>query len=214
MKKSVFFIVISSIIVCFFLYFVERVLIVNYETKTICKILFFTTIPLIYWTFFKRYFLKTERKKTFFLSILLSVMTFSVIWMGYFIFHSIIDFQSIHQELRLSENSYILRGIYIIFGNSFLEEFFFRGFIFLNLMMLGLKKFGYIYSSALFAIYHIAMIQTWFSFWIIILILISLFVVGFVFNYLCSKVSSFTGSWIVHISADLAIIMIGWVMFF
>lgn len=214
MKRNVLYIIIASIIACFLLYVIERVLVVSYETKTLWKIIFFTAIPIIYWKFFKFPSIKTQFKKTFFLSILLSLVTFSVIWIGFLIFGSSVDFYGIREELILTESGYLLRGIYIIFGNSFLEEFFFRGFIFISLYKLGLKKLSYVYSSALFAIYHIAMIQSWFELWIIFIILAALFTVGIVFDYLCTRVSSFTGSWLVHISADLAIIIIGWIMFF
>lgn len=214
MLKKVFIIVVTSILSCLFLYFIERILLVHYETKTISKILLFSLLPLLYWKFFKRSTSKTEKKKNFLLSIIFSAATFSIIWIGYFIFQPLINFNSINDELELSQSEFLLRGIYIIVGNSFLEEFFFRGYIFLNLYELKLKKIAYIFSSILFAVYHIAMFQSWFPLPIMLLVLLSLFVIGFVFNYLCTRVSSFTGSWMVHASADLAIILIGWYTFY
>lgn len=215
MQKKVFVIVFTSILSCFFLYFVERILLVNYETKTISKVLLFTLIPILYWKFYRNFSIKkTEKKKNFLLSILLSITTFSVIWIGYILFGKLVNFYSIKAELGLSANEFLLRGIYIILGNSFLEEFFFRGFIFLNLYQQGLKKFAYIFSSVLFAVYHIAMFQSWFPLPIMLLVLFSLFVVGVVFNYLCRRVSSFRGSWVVHASSDLAIISIGLNIFY
>lgn len=214
MHKKVVVLLLSSIFACFFLYFVERILVVSYEVKTLCKILLFTIIPFFYWMYFKKSSSSLEKKKTFVLSIALSIATFSIIIISYLLFKTLVDFNSIKSELSLDESEFLYRGIYIIFGNSFLEELFFRGYIFLNLYRLGLKKTSYVFSAVLFAIYHIAIFQSWFSLPIMLLVLFSLFTVGLIFNYLCTRVSSFIGSWMVHASADLAIILIGWYTFY
>lgn len=214
MKNKLIFIVITSIIACFILYFVERILAVPYEVKTICKIFLFTSIPLFYIFLFKYFKSKNEKKKSLTLSVILSISTFSIIWIGYFIFHQFVIFDIIGDELKLTEKEFLIRGLYIILGNSFLEEFFFRGYIFLNLYKAGFTKFSHIFSSLTFALYHIALFQTWFPIPIMLLVLLALFVVGFVFNYLVLRVASFKGSWIVHASADLAIILIGWIVLY
>ena len=107
----------------------------------------------------------------------------------------------------------MLVGIYITLGNSFLEEFFFRGFIFLNLYNQGYKKIAYIYSSLLFGVYHIAIFKTWFSPLLTVLALLGLVIAGIVFNWIDTKSENFINSWIVHILADSAIIIIGMGMF-
>ncbi|TAH63854.1 MAG: CPBP family intramembrane metalloprotease, partial [Gottschalkiaceae bacterium] len=99
------------------------------------------------------------------------------------------------------------------FINSFLEEFFFRGFIFLNLYKLGFKKGAYIFSSILFSLYHIGIFKNWFNPLLIILAVSGLISVGFIFNYIDTKSKSFINSWIVHILADAAIMLIGLRMF-
>lgn len=214
MKRNLIYILITSVFACLILYYVERILLFSYEMKTLCKIILFITFPIGYLLFFKNHSQKEEKKNSLFLSIILSILTFLIIWIGYFIFHDFVNFSTISNELKLTEKEYIIRGIYIILGNSFLEEFFFRGFIFLNLQKIGFVKFAYIYSSLLFAIYHIALFQTWFPIPVMLLVLFSLFIVGFIFNKLVLRVSSFTGSWIVHMSCDLAIILIGWFALF
>jgi len=212
--KEPAFIIVASIFACIMLYIIEQILLSTYEIKTIFKIIFFTSIPLIYWKWFQPAKRMKEKQSGLRLSFALSTAVFSIIWLGFWLFGSFVDFSNILKELELSKNEYILRGIYIIFGNSFLEEFFFRGFIFLNLYESGYRKTAYGFSSLLFSIYHIALFQSWFSLWIMLLILLSLFAVGFVFDVLTKQAGSFKGSWMVHISADLAIILFGWVMFF
>ena len=214
MNKHVLFIVSTSIIACFALYLLERVILVSYEGKTIAKILLFTLLPIIYWKLFTPARSKEKKLSNLTLSVVLSIATCAVIWGAFFLLKDLVDFQDINNQLQLSKQELLLRGIYIIVGNAFLEEFFFRGFIFLNLYRVHYKKTAYIFSSGLFALYHIAIFQSWFSLPIMLLILVALFLVGFIFNYLCQRVSSFTGSWVVHASADLAIILIGFYMFF
>ncbi len=214
MKKQLFYIIFISVIACFMLYVLERVILVSYEVKTIAKILLFTLIPLLYWKYYTPVRLKKRKLSNLSLSVALSIATFGVIWLAFFFLKDLVDFQEINNQLQLSKQELVVRGIYIIVGNAFLEEFFFRGFIFLNLYRLSYRKTAYIFSSALFAIYHIAIFQSWFTLPIMLVILIALFLVGFIFNYLCQRVSSFTGSWVVHASADLAIILIGFYMFF
>lgn len=211
MNKNLLYILFTSVFACLVLYFAERKLFVSYEMKTIFKIVLFTGFPLCYIVLFNNHSKKEEKKNSLVLSVILSILTFSIIWVGYFLFHDYVNFNIISDEINLTEKEFIFRGIYIILGNSFLEEFFFRGFIFLSLQRAGFSKFAHIYSSLLFAIYHIALFQTWFPLFVMLLVLLSLFVVGFILNKLVLRVASFTGSWIIHASCDLAIILIGWI---
>jgi membrane protease YdiL (CAAX protease family) len=180
-------------------------------------------VPLIYIKFIKKSDIKTElnlRKldsKNFKLGFLFGGAAFLIIFIGYFIFGSFIDFNSIAAELtsksKITPANFIFIGLYITLGNSFLEEFFFRGFIFLNLYNLKYKKLAYIFSSMLFAVYHMGIFKNWFNIWLILLCLVGLFTVGIVFNWLNTKSKNFINSWLVHILADSAIIIIGMRMF-
>lgn len=217
------YIIITSLLACTILYFVEQVLVVNYMVKTIAKILLFTLIPYYYIRFIKRLSFKdfmsfkTVDKHHLKLGLFFGVGSFIIIFITYYLLQNIIDFGSIVDELqhksKITPTNFTVVGLYITFGNSFLEEFFFRGFIFLNLYQLRLKKTAYVYSSLLFAFYHIAIFKTWFNIWLIGLALIGLIVIGFIFNWLNTKSKNFLNSWIVHILADSAIILIGMRLF-
>lgn len=80
-------------------------------------------------------------------------------------------------RLGISADVFIFVGLYISLGNSFLEEYYFRGFIFFNLP----RKMGYMYSPLLFSAYHIPMIMMWFSPLLIGLCFVGLWVIGLVF---------------------------------
>lgn len=217
------YIIISSLISCIGLYFIEQVLGANYALKTISKLILFIIIPYIYIKFIDASNIKTSLnlrnldKKRLKLGILFGLASFLIILISYILLKEVIDLKKIAEELqnrsRITPVNFIFVGIYITLINSFLEEFFFRGFIFLNLYNLGKGKLAYLYSSLLFGLYHIAIFKTWFNIWLILLCLLGLIVVGFIFNWLNTRSKNFINSWLVHIFADSAIILIGFKMF-
>lgn len=222
-KTSSLHIITSSIMACLILYFIEQGIGVSYITKTSVKIFLFAVFPIIYIIFFKNKPIKTAlnigglnlRKLS--IGILSGIIFFSVILVSYSILGSFIDFDKISLELqdklRITPLNFIFVGVYITLGNSFLEEFFFRGYIFMNLYELGYKRLSYIFSSFLFAFYHIIIFKNWFTPPIFLLALIGLASVGFIFNWMDTKSKNFINSWISHILADSAIILIGLKMF-
>lgn len=216
------YILFSSLLACICLYIVEQYLGVSYIIKTLIKILLFGGLPFIYMKFTRRVKAAEELnfsqfgKKQLKLGLIFGLISFFVIFIAFFIFKGTINFNDIVSNLRdknITPANFIFIGLYITFGNSFLEEFFFRGFIFLNLYNIKRVKLAYTYSSLLFGLYHIAIFKTWFSLWMIMLCLLGLIVIGFVFDWLDTKSDNFINSWIVHILADSAIILIGLRMF-
>lgn len=221
MKKM--YIIAGSLAACIVLYMVEQVFAASYITKTITKLILFTVIPYIYLKFVKKCSIKDGlnlrriETNTFKLGLILGALSFAVVMAAYLILKGSIDLNGIAKELqtksKVTQANFILVGLYITFGNSFLEEFFFRGFIFLNLFRQGSKILAYIYSSVLFGVYHIAIFKTWFNPLLIGLSLLGLIGVGVVFDWLDTKTDNFMNSWLVHIMADSAIIIIGMRMF-
>lgn len=218
--KNRSFIIISSIIACIILYFIEQVLVMSYLVKTLSKILFFTILPYSYIRLIGQDYERNRikpNKKDLYLGVGLGLFSFMVIIAAYAILKDAIDLKSIANELqtksKVNPRNFLFVAFYITFINSFLEEFFFRGFIFLNLYKLGFKKGAYIFSSILFSLYHIGIFKNWFNPLLIILAVSGLISVGFIFNYIDTKSKSFINSWIVHILADAAIMLIGLRMF-
>jgi membrane protease YdiL (CAAX protease family) len=217
------YIIFSSLLACILLYFIEQVLVVSYVIKTLIKVLFFILIPYIYLKNIKKQQLsksisyKSIDKHHLKMGFLFGILSFVIILIAYYILRNFIDLQGISEELQQKSNitasSFIFVGLYITLGNSFLEEYFFRGFIFLNLYELKSKRFAYIYSSLLFGLYHIGIFKTWFNIQLVGIALLGLICIGFVFCWLDTKSKNFINSWIVHILADSAIIIIGLKMF-
>jgi len=110
-------------------------------------------------------------------------------------------------KYQLTGFKFIAASVYLVVVNAFLEEYFFRGFIFFNLEN---KKFTYIFSSSAFSIYHISNFKNWFSTDLLVFLpLAGLFLSGLLFNYLDEKSGDIYNSYIPHFFADLAIVIIG-----
>ena len=97
--------------------------------------------------------------------------------------------------------------------NSFLEEFFFRGYGFITLKKYTSRRFAYIFSSVIFAIYHVGMLVDMFNIWTSILLLVGLIIGGCIFNYLNEANDNIYPSWFVHMFANFAINTIGFILF-
>lgn len=66
----------------------------------------------------------------------------------------------------ITETTFLIVFLYIMFGNSLLEEYFFRGIVHDN--MSNISRVGaYILSALMFSLYHITIFGTWFSGWIL-----------------------------------------------
>ena len=202
--------------------FVDGVISPPYLYKSIIKVLLFLIVPLIYFilnpderTRLKRLFV--PRKKDFLISLSLGIAVFAVIMAAYFVLRGFIDFSGIRDSLTsgigVNADNFIFVAIYISFCNSLLEEFFFRGFAFLVLKEETGRTFAYIFSSILFAFYHVGMTDGWFGGAIYVLAMLGLFVGGCIFDRLCEKFDNIYPSWLVHMCANFAINTIGCILF-
>jgi len=111
----------------------------------------------------------------------------------------------------VTSSNFIFVFIYIVIINAALEEIFFRGFIFKTLYdssNSSLKKYAHIYSSLIFSLYHIPMLNGAMSFGIFVFLLFGLFVAGLIFNAIVVKCENIIGAIIVHISANIALNLI------
>ena len=146
---------------------------------------------------------------------LLALAVFLFLTVGYMILSPWIDLSAIPEKLRYSgvtAENFPLVAAYITLGNSFLEEFFFRGFAFLTLRKHAGEKLAYLFSGVTFAAYHVSILSGWFHPVWFVLFLAGLAVGGMLFDWLDRKGSLWCG-WLVHAAADLAIMLIGMRMF-
>ncbi|MEF9992445.1 MAG: type II CAAX endopeptidase family protein [Romboutsia sp.] len=218
------YIILSAIFCAGILFFIEQILMVDYLTKTLSKIVLFTLSQVIFiklmrkTTFKEGLNLKIVNRKNIGLGIILGIIAGAILIIAFLIFKKLINMETIFLELeaksKITSSNYLFVTTYFSFGNSFLEEFFFRGFIFINLYKMGYKKTAYIFSAGLFSLYHIGIFKNWFNMEIFLLCLFGLVVAGLVFNYVDTKSENFLNSWAIHIIADVTIVVIGYLYLF
>ena len=194
----------------------------NYFLKIPIKILFFLALPMLFFVKNKEAF--KDFKKLFIFkkggllkALLLGLCIYAVIVGGYFLTKNIIDFSNVTTSLRegmgITGENFIYVSLYISLMNSFLEEFFFRGFGFITLKKYTSKKVAYLFSSSLFAVYHVGMLLDMFAFFPLLLLLFGLIIGGCIFNRLNEINDNIYPSWFVHMFANFAINTVGFILF-
>jgi len=216
-KKPIFVYIILPIVACFAMYFFEQVLKFNYFFKSLAKVIIFTLLPLLSRILIKPSKQNKNNKKLpqkILPGLIFSVSVLIIISLGYVIIQNFIDplniLTDMKDKLQINKSNYILVALYITFCNSFLEEFFFRKFAFMDFYQAGYKRLSFISSSLLFAIYHISIFNTWFTTYIMLLMLLGLTLAGLFFNFINIKTATMLNSWIIHISANIVITSIGY----
>ena len=218
-KKAILIVALVTVF-CVVMAIIDGILKANYFIKSILKLVLFLILPAIYSIFDKDIKIKENfipEKKGIKLAIFLCMVVYIIILGGYLLLKDVFDFSAITGALKnnigVTGKNFIYVSIYISFVNSFLEEFFFRGFAFLTLKRITGRKFANIFSSFVFAIYHIAMMIGWFSLDVFIIIMAGLFAGGLIFNYLNEKGECVYPSWLVHMFANFAINTVGFMLF-
>ncbi|NLY47025.1 MAG: CPBP family intramembrane metalloprotease [Tissierella sp.] len=193
----------------------------GYLMKSMVKIILFLLVPLTFIKIdksisIKKYF-KISSKKQFLISLGLGIGVYIIILGAYFILKSFINLDNIQdillESLNVDKDNFVFVALYISFFNSLLEEFFFRGFIFLSLLNTSGRLKAYIISAFAFAIYHVAIMANWFNIALFALALSGLFIGALIFNYLNEKNNNIYNSWLVHMFANFAINTVGFIMF-
>ena len=218
MKKTQ--IPILVIIACIVMGVIDAVIQPGYAVKSAIKIVMFLLIPIAYVFFNKEISIAQlfkPDKKGFIIALSSGFAVYSVVLGAYFTFRNIFDFSSLTDSLNettgVNKSNFIWVAVYISFVNSLLEEYFFRGFAFITLKKSTSRKFAYIFSSLLFALYHIAMMIGWFGIPVILISLIGLFVGGMIFNRFDEKSGNIYLSWLIHMFANFATNTIGFILF-
>ncbi|WP_168354925.1 CPBP family intramembrane glutamic endopeptidase [Clostridium sartagoforme] len=217
-KKTIILIVLLG---CLIMGFIDAVIRPQYLTKSFVKIILFSLMPILYSRYNKELNLnslfKVKSKKEIIIALISGAAVFSFILGAYLILGGFFDFSNVVSSLSanvgIDNSNFIFVAIYISFINSLLEEFFFRGFAFIKLKEVASRKFAYIFSSLAFALYHVAMMIGWFDISLFILTLSGLFVGGIIFNYFNEKYKNIYVSWLIHMFANFAINIVGFMLF-
>ena len=202
--------------------FVDAIIQPNYFVKIPIKIIFFLALPMLFFLRNKNDFENLKRmfvfqKKGLLVSLFLGFFVYIVIVGGYFAVRNIFDFSnvasSLTSDMGITADNFIYVSLYISLMNSFLEEFFFRGYGFITLKKYTSRKTAYIVSSSVFAIYHIGMLVAMFDIIPILIMMLGLIIGGCIFNYLNEINDNIYSSWFVHMFANFAINTVGFILF-
>lgn len=217
-KRQTIRVLLTALVCCAVMALVDGVIHPPYAVKSAVKLILFLGLP---WLLthasggipFKTIF--RFRKRGFGVALGLGLGLYALILGVYFLLARFVDFSGIVENLSqnagVNKGNFLFVSLYISFVNSLLEEFFFRGFVFLNLKPAG-RSLAYSFSAGLFALYHVAMMTGWFSPGIYLLAILGLAAGGTIFNLLNEKLGTIYVSWLTHMFANFAINTIGFLL--
>lgn len=218
-NKSTMLILAVTVICCSVMALVDGVICPGYMVKSAIKIALFMIVPLVASRIDRSILylpLLSPKKKGLLFAALLGIAVYGVIVGAYFLLSPFFDFSKIAGALTenagVTAENFLYVSLYISFVNSFLEEFFFRGFIFQNLKNHGGRVAAYLISAISFSLYHVAMMIGWFSVAPFILVMVGLILGGIIFNFLNEKLDTIYCSWLTHMFANFAINTIGFML--
>ena len=218
-KKKIITAVIMAILALVVMTYIEKVLQPGYLIKSIVKLFVLGGSILLYAVLYKEDLfdlIHLQKKKPSKKLILFMVFAYLGIIVLYLLLSRYIDLNSIRDKLmakeHLSRNNFLFIFSYIIIVNSFLEESFFRGFLYQVFKKQKMERAGIIFSALVFALYHISIMDGWFNPFIMAFGIAGLFLTGIFLQLVCRYEDSLIGSWLVHGSANLAINTIATIM--
>jgi len=219
MKKQKYLIMAITALACLVMGIVDAVIQPGYLVKSLIKIAMFLLLPVMYCLVDRKCdLLRLFRpdKKGILVALIMGAAVFSVILGAFFAFRNVFDFSalagSLTESTGVSKENFLYVAIYISFVNSLLEEFFFRGFSFLCLRRTSKRWFAYVFSATAFSLYHIAMMIGWFSWIVVLLALVGIFVGGLIFSFFNERYDNIYLSWLIHMCANFAINIIGFIL--
>lgn len=194
----------------------------NYGMGLVVRLLVHLVIPVIAVSYVSKISLKNaflrplhfkNKRKTITFALIGGFIAALVIILSLFVFFDLLNFEVIKENLikiNVTPETYLYVSLAIIFINPFLEEYFWRGFVF---RIFDKYWKGY-WTGILFAFHHMIIIINWFNWWQFLLITIFLSFIGILFNWLYKQTESIHASLFIHFIADLIIIIIGWIYVF
>ena len=215
MKKHISLLVFASLFVLLMAP-VDLWLAPNYWVKSAVKIVLFVIVPLGLNRVFKWVQLRdllVFKKKGRWQVIVGSLVVYAFIIGIYLVVGPLFDLSGVtmalEETMAINRDNFIFVALYIPIVNAFVEEFFFRGILFIALNKYIKSTFAYLISASFFSVYHVAIMSNWFSIPLFLLLVFSLLVAGLLFNWINEKTGSIYASYFIHAASNLAINTIG-----
>ncbi len=132
---------------------------------------------------------------------------------AFLIFKPLFELDGIKDRLisrnGINARNLLIIGPFIIVFNSFLEEYFWRGFIFEALRAKTGLLLSHIISGLAFSLHHVIFIYDWFAPWLVLLVIFGLAGYSIIMNILYIKFKDIFSLWIIHILVDVVQITLG-----
>ncbi|CAM3237397.1 CPBP family intramembrane glutamic endopeptidase [Filibacter tadaridae] len=215
MKRA--FGVIYPLLSIILLLWIEQGLDFSYGWKTVAKAFLFLFIPLVLFRAGKFPFIhfRTIDRKSMRIALASGLAIMSVIIGAFVILLPYIDIDALLIDIAekgVTSTVFPFIAFYILFGNSLMEEFFFRGVL---PSLLGASWIRFLLPSFFFAIYHVAIFLPWFSPPLLALAVTGLWIGGFIFQLANERSGTMLPSWTIHMFADVGVLLVGvYIMYF
>ncbi len=219
MTRQTHIIVILVTAACLVLGVVDAILQPGYLVKSLVKLTLFLLLPLVCAALggLDLKGLLRPGGRGFRTALLAGAGVYLFILLAYLALRNVFDFSAVtaglDQGVGVTRENFAWVALYISFVNSLLEEFFFRGFAFLVLKRSSTRRFAYLFSAGMFALYHIAMMLGWFGGEVVALAVAGLFIGGCLFNFCDERNGTIWLSWLIHMFANFAINTVGFLLF-
>lgn len=115
-------------------------------------------------------------------------------------------------DLGIGGSKYLLFAIFLSVVHSFLEEYYWRWFVFGGLMLRLKPLWAGIVASAAFAGHHYIVLWAFLPLWQVLLFGSLVGVGGGIWCYIYYKTGRLSANWISHLLVDMAIMYVGWLM--
>ncbi|MCY3003851.1 MAG: CPBP family intramembrane metalloprotease [Planctomycetota bacterium] len=152
-------------------------------------------------------------------SLLLSGVVLSVVYGGWSLFgERLLDPVALRQTVETSgigtPAKFLMAGVAISFGNSLVEEFFWRWFVGTRAELLVGSRWAAPLSAALFTSHHVVSFCVLFGPAAGLAASAGVFLAGLVWSLLYQRWRSIWPGWCIHVVADLAGLSLGWHVLF
>jgi len=121
--------------------------------------------------------------------------------------------EKINKQFNVNATTVMFVAPFTILANSFLEEFFYRGFCF-GLLVRRHRLLGYLLPAAAFTVQHVLFIYHWLTPLPFAIAVVGLLVLALVLERVYQATDTLAAPWLIHIFGDVAMMSIAVTLIF
>ncbi|MCD6579402.1 CPBP family intramembrane metalloprotease [bacterium] len=156
-------------------------------------------------------------KKLFPYQIIIGLILVGIYLLAFFLLKHFLNFDQIAHKLinrnGITPINLIFVGLFIILINSYLEEYFWRGYLFKEFSSCISPFWAHLLSGFGFSLHHLVFIYDWFNIPFFIVTFIGLSGYGIIMNLIYQKTKGILSTWVIHILVDLVQVGLGFYIF-